>query len=153
MTYTRDEDESEQLDRNWNELLQELRVTQTGVQILTGFLLTLPFQARFTELSDEQRRVFLVLCLLSALTTGLLIAPVGLHRMLFRRRAKDQVIALAHRAAQAGLVFLCLVVSGVVYLVFDVVVGIVPAIVVGLTCLIVLGVLWFGVPALLRRED
>jgi hypothetical protein len=94
-----------------------------------------------------------VLCLLSALTTGLLIAPVGLHRMLFRRRAKDQVIALAHRAAQAGLVFLCLVVSGVVYLVFDVVVGIVPAIVVGLTCLIVLGVLWFGVPALLRRED
>jgi hypothetical protein len=152
MTYDRAEGEADQLDRNWTELLQELRVTQTGVQILTGFLLTLPFQSRFAELNTEQRRVFLVLSVLSALTTGLFIAPVGLHRMLFRRRLKDRVITLAHYAAQAGLGLLCLVVSGVVYLVFDVVVGFTPAVIVGVSSSIVLGMLWFGVPALMRRD-
>jgi len=90
MEYVRDENLVDQLDRNWDELLQELRVAQTGVQVLSGFLLTLPFQARFPEESVEQRYVFLILVLLTALTTGLLIAPVGLHRMLFRRRQRTR---------------------------------------------------------------
>src|SRR5690606_32068463 len=89
--YSRNETASERLDRNWNEILQETRVTQTGIQILTGFLLTVPFQQRFTELTEQQRMFYLGLVLLAAVTTGLVVAPVSLHRWLFRRRAKDQL--------------------------------------------------------------
>src|SRR4051795_12144025 len=82
----RDETELERLDRNWTDLLQELRVVQTGVQLLTGFLLTLPFQNRFVLLESYQRTAYLatVACAIGA--TGFLIAPVSLHRLLFRRQ-------------------------------------------------------------------
>src|SRR5690606_22121652 len=70
----RHETPTERLDRNWNEILQELRVTQTGIQILTGFLLTVPFQSRFADLTATQRVVYLVLVLLAAVTTGLMVA-------------------------------------------------------------------------------
>lgn len=93
----RRETPTERLDRNWNEILQELRVTQTGVQILTGFLLTVPFQQRFEELTGTQREIYLVLVVLAAITTGLMVAPVSLHRMLFRRRAKASLVAVADR--------------------------------------------------------
>src|SRR5674536_216271 len=85
----RRETPAERLDRNWNEILQELRVTQTGIQILTGFLLTVPFQQRFAELTADQRRIYLTLVVLASVTTGLLVAPVSLHRWLFRRGAKS----------------------------------------------------------------
>src|ERR1700758_3978433 len=81
----RDETEQERLDRNWNNLLQELRVVQTGVQLLTGFLLTLPFQQRFTVLSHTMQMVYLVTVGCSVGATVLLITPVGIHRLLFRR--------------------------------------------------------------------
>ena len=74
-TGDRHETETEGLDRNWNELLQELRVTQTGVQILAGFLLTLPFQQRFSALEDEQRTAYLVSLSSAVLATALLVAP------------------------------------------------------------------------------
>src|SRR5215212_2416243 len=83
---SRRETEMERMDRNWNELLQELRVTQTGVQILTGFLLTLPFQQRFTELDTFQVTVFCIAVLLSSTATALIVAPVSYHRLLFRQR-------------------------------------------------------------------
>src|SRR5665647_2260700 len=117
----RSETPAERLDRNWNEILQELRVTQTGIQILTGFLLTVPFQQRFTELTDDQRRIYLTLVVLAAVTTGLLVAPVSMHRWLFRRGAKSALVIEADRLMRVGLVFLAVVVSGVVLLVFDVV--------------------------------
>src|SRR3954471_17419414 len=75
------------LDRNWGDLLQELRVVQTGVQLLTGLLLTVPFQARFGDLTGPQRVLYLVVFSLSASSPGLLIAPVALHRALFRQHA------------------------------------------------------------------
>ena len=81
----RDETEAERLDRNWSSLLQELRVTQTGVQLLTGFLLTLPFQPRFTGLDGIMRTVYLVTVACSLGATVLLVAPVSMHRVLFRR--------------------------------------------------------------------
>ena len=117
----RDESPLERLDRNWNEILQELRVTQTGIQILTGFLLTVPFQQRFAALTADQRLIYLVLVILAAVTTALLVAPVSMHRMLFRRGAKSTLVTEADRLMRVGLVFLALVVSGVVLLVFDVV--------------------------------
>jgi len=115
--------EADRLDRNRNEILQELRVMQTGVQILSGFLLTVPFQQRFAQLSHGQRVLYLVLVLAAALTTALLIAPVSMHRMLFRRGQKERLVALANLSARAGLFSLSVVVSGVLLLVFDVVAG------------------------------
>ena len=119
----RDESPAEKLDRNWNELLQELRVVQTGVQILTGFLLTLPFQQRFLELSDFQRGIFLAAVLFAASATGLLVAPVSSHRLLFRRHEKDVLVGASDRLAKAGITMLGLAVTTVILLVFDVVVG------------------------------
>ena len=98
----RDETEAERLDRNWSSLLQELRVTQTGVQLLTGFLLTLPFQQRFTVLDATMRTVYLVTVACSIGSTVLLVAPVGMHRALFRRHRLDAIVSTSHACAIAG---------------------------------------------------
>ncbi|MDT0165839.1 DUF6328 family protein [Actinotalea sp. AC32] len=144
----------ERLDRNWGEILQELRVTQTGIQILTGFLLTVPFQSRFTDLGPEHKQLYLVLVLLAATTTALLVAPVSLHRQLFRRRAKSVLVTAADRLMRVGLVFLALTVSGVVLLVFDVVVDRTAALWAAGSLLTVLVGAWFALPVLLgRRSD
>lgn len=149
----RHETPTERLDRNWNEILQELRVTQTGIQILTGFLLTVPFQQRFTELSAQQRDFYLVLVLLAAVTTGLMVAPVSLHRILFRRRAKSALVTQADRLMRVGLVFLALTVSGVVLLVFDVVTTRPIALTAALLLLAGLVAAWFVLPTVLGRAS
>ena len=117
----RDETPLERLDRNWDELLQELRVVQTGVQILAGFLLTLPFQQRFTEIEDLNRVVYLVAFGLAVVATAFLVAPVSAHRLLFRKGEKAALVALANRCARVGLVALALAVSAVAFVIFDVV--------------------------------
>ncbi|MBO1754803.1 DUF6328 family protein [Allobranchiibius sp. CTAmp26] len=119
----RGETPTERMDRNWEELLQELRVTQTGVQILAGFLLTLPFQQRFGELDRLERGEYAaaVVCAVSA--TILLIAPVSSHRLLFRRHEKDVLVTLASRLAKAGLAALAATIVLVVLLVFSLLVG------------------------------
>src|SRR5438045_490072 len=99
----RDETELERLDRNWNDILQELRVVQTGVQLLTGFLLTLPFQQRFTTLSRAERGLYLAAVAVSILATGFLQAPVSVHRALFRRHRRREQVLLAHRLAIIGI--------------------------------------------------
>jgi Family of unknown function (DUF6328) len=126
MTTSRDQGDQpseETLTRNWNELLQELRVTQTGVQILTGFLLTVPFSNRFEDLTSFQRNVYLAVLAGSVLTTGLVVAPVAMHRVLFRQRRRELLVESGNRFAMAGLAMLAVTVSGVVLLVVDVVVG------------------------------
>ncbi|WP_213814078.1 DUF6328 family protein [Glaciihabitans sp. dw_435] len=142
----RDESETERLDRNWNEMLQELRVAQTGTQILTGFLLTLPFQQRFTELDSFQLDVYLVLVVLAALSTGLGLAPVSLHRVLFRRRAKAQIVGVTDALLRATLAGIGLLLSGTSLLIFDVVVGRTAGIVAGGTALVVAALLWVVLP-------
>jgi hypothetical protein len=119
----RDETPEERADRNWSEVLQELRVLQTGTQILTGFLLALAFQPAFSDLNDSQRFVYLVLVVLSALSAVIALAPVALHRVLFRQRAKLQVVAYGHAALMTALLTVSLLLVGVVAFVFDVVVG------------------------------
>ncbi|RJK93883.1 amine oxidase [Vallicoccus soli] len=111
------------LDRNLNELLQELRVAQTGVQILFAFLLTLPFNARFDGTTEVQRVAYVVTLLLSAAATGTLIAPVAFHRLVFRRGKREELVRVANTLAVVGLGLLLLAVSGAVFLVVDVVVG------------------------------
>jgi len=149
----RDESESERLDRNWNEILQELRVTQTGTQILTGFLLTLAFQQRFTDLDTFQVDVYLVLVVLAALSTGLALAPVSLHRALFRKRAKKQIVKLADIFLRTTLAGVALVLSGTTLLIFDVVAGRTAGVVAGGCALVVTAVLWMLLPYLVRPRD
>src|SRR4051794_12317223 len=141
-----DEDEHERLNRNFNELLQELRVTQTGVQILTGFLLTLPFTDRFKALDGLQKGVYLGVLVGSVVATGLIIAPVAFHRMLFRQGKRPWLVRNANRAARGGLLALALTTSGVVWLVFDLVTNRTAAHVAGACSLVFFTVLWAAVP-------
>ncbi|HWH99664.1 MAG TPA: DUF6328 family protein [Propionibacteriaceae bacterium] len=116
----RDESQDERMDRNWNEMLQELRVTQTGTQILTGFLLAIAFQNRFEDLTTFQHRVYLILVLAAVTTTALGLAPVSLHRELFRQHAKGVVVKIAHVLLRLTLLGVGLVLVGTVLLIFDV---------------------------------
>jgi hypothetical protein len=116
----RDETTNQRMDRNWNEILQELRVTQTGTQILTGFLLTLAFQPKFAELDGFQRTVYLVLVAAAGLTTALGLAPVLLHRELFRRQMKQVLVRTADVFLRAALAGIAVVLAGTQLLVFDV---------------------------------
>lgn len=118
----RDESQNERMDRNWNEILQELRVTQTGTQIFTGFLLTIAFQTRFDELTTFQLRVYLVLVMAAVLTTALGLAPVNLHRGLFREGAKVTVVQTAHIIMRITLAGVAVMLIGTVLLIFDLVV-------------------------------
>ena len=147
----RRETPDERSDRNWNELLQELRVTQTGVQILTGFLLTMPFQQRFTDLDDYQHDLFLVLVLLSVLTTALIVAPVSLHRIMFGKHLKSELVHSADRLARAGLVTLSLTIAGAAMLVFDVVAGRTAGWIVGIAVQVLLAICWLVYPLRLAR--
>ncbi|QNI08925.1 hypothetical protein GAN17_23750 [Mycobacterium kubicae] len=149
----RGETELQRLDRNWTSLLQELRVVQTGVQLLTGFLLTLPFQQRFDILGDDMRVVYLVTVGCSVAATLLLIAPVGMHRLLFRRHRLAVLVSAAHRCAYAGLVLLGLALTGVTVIIFDGVAGSVAGVIAGVCALAMFAVFWLVVPLLLRTRD
>ncbi|MDQ7993013.1 MAG: DUF6328 family protein [Propionicimonas sp.] len=149
----RDERPAERLDRNWSELLQELRVTQTGIQILSGFLLTLPFQARFAELDPVLVAVFLAAVVLGTLATCVIVAPVTAHRLLFRRHAKDVLVSAGDLMAKAGLALLALAVTMVVALVFGFVLDPVAGLVAGAVALAGFVLLWVVVPFLLTRRE
>ncbi|MGE2714761.1 DUF6328 family protein [Mycolicibacterium litorale] len=149
----RNETETERLDRNWASLLQELRVAQTGVQVLTGFLLILPFQERFTELDAGARLVYLLTVAASIGSTVLLVAPVGMHRMLFRRHRLDVLVASSHRFAIAGLLLLGLALTGVAAIIFDAVLGATAAWSAGAVTLFALAFSWFWHPLRRRRDN
>ncbi len=117
----RDETPAERLDRNLEELLQELRVAQNGVQILFAFLLTMPFQQRFAGLSSFERDLYVVTLVLSALAVTLLIAPVSFHRIVFRLGLKGPLVEAADLLAKLGLLALAASMTCAVLLVLDVV--------------------------------
>jgi len=150
----RDESEEERLDRKWNDLLQELRVMQTGAQLTAGFLLTLPFQQTFADLDSFATTLYLVLVLLAALTTALVMTPVAIHRRLSGKHIKERVVDSAHRLVYAVLTCLALLVSGMVLLIFDVVVDRSAALVASGATLLVIVVLLVGLPVrLVSGED
>src|SRR6476620_6388863 len=148
----RAETEAERLDRNWSSLLQELRVTQTGVQLLTGFLLTLPFQQRFTALDGTMRAVYLLTVACSLGATVLLVAPVGMHRALFRRHRLDAIVSASHICAIAGLILLGMALTGVAVVIFDTVIGREGALIAGGCTMAAFVGLWFLMPLPLRRH-
>jgi hypothetical protein len=147
----RDESEEERNDRNLAELLQELRVAGLGVQVLFGFLLSLPFTNRFDRLSQGQRELYLGTLVLAAVATALLLGPVAYHRLVFRRGQKEGLVRAANVMAVAGLAAVGLAVSAAVLLVTGYVTsglaaGLITAFV---TCLF--GLLWFAFPLARRR--
>ncbi len=148
----RNETEIQRLDRNWNSLLQELRVVQTGVQLLTGFLLTLPFQQRFDVLAPPMRDIYLATVGLSVGATVLLIAPVSIHRLLFRRHRLQVLVSAAHRCAYAGLALLGMALTGVTIIVFAAVSGHNAAFVAGACALVMFTFFWWVLPLLLRTR-
>ena len=148
----RDETEAQRLDRNWSSLLQELRVAQTGVQLLTGFLLILPFQPRFAQLDATMRTAYLVTVGCSIGATVLLVAPVSMHRLLFRRHRLKTLVAVSHNYAIAGTLLLGTALSGVAVIIFDAVVGRTGAWIAGGCTLVALVAFWYVMP-LLGRSD
>lgn len=148
----RDESRAERMDRNWAELLQELRVLQTGVQLLAGFLLTLPFQARFETLDDYQIRLYLANVVLAALTTATILLPVSVHRRLFRQGLKATLVASADTIAKFSLAGVGLLSVGTTSLIFDVTAGRTAGVIAGVGLLAVLVLLLVVVPAGLRRK-
>ncbi|BBZ41961.1 DUF6328 family protein [Mycobacterium conspicuum] len=149
----RGETEIERLDRNWNSLLQELRVVQTGVQLLTGFLLTLPFQQRFDVLSGHMRVLYLATVGCSVGATVLLIAPVATHRLLFRRHRLQVLVSAAHRFAYAGLALLGAALTGVTAIVFTAVAGRTPGLVAGVCAVALFALFWLLLPVSLRGRE
>lgn len=126
---------------------------QTGVQILTGFLLTVPFTPRFPQLDDHQRQLYLAILVTAVLTTLVIVAPVCYHRLLFRQGEREWLVAAAHVCALSGLGGLALVSGAVVFLVFDIVVGLTGALVAAAGIALASVGLWAVVPLSLRGRQ
>jgi hypothetical protein len=147
----RDETPDERADRNMVELLQELRVLQTGIQIVFAFLLGIPFAARFAQLSKAQQYVYVAALLLSVVSVAVLSAPVAIHRGLFRLGMKERIVILSTRCARLGMLLLSLSLDCAVFLVIDVVIGrAAAAVVTGCVAAAFLG-LWFVFPWSMRK--
>jgi Family of unknown function (DUF6328) len=142
----RDESESERLDRNLSELLQELRVALPGVQVLFAFLLAVPFQQGFNSISPFQERVYFATLLLTAISAVLLISPSAYHRMTFRMQQKDDLLFLANKLAIAGLAALALAMTGAIMLITDVIFGSTAMAVTSAASLLVFVLFWFALP-------
>jgi hypothetical protein len=140
------------LERNWSEILQELRVLQTGTQILTGFLLAMAFQSRFQSLSRGQVAIYLVLVAFSVLAAVLALAPVALHRALFRRHAKVFLVRAANLILRLALVVVGITLSGIILLIFDVVAGPVAGTVAGVATALICTIAWLALPLIARRH-
>jgi hypothetical protein len=149
----RDETETERLDRNWDEILQETRVVQTGTQILMGFLLAIAFQQRFAELDGYQVAVYLVLVGFAVLATILALTPVSMHRSLFRRRAKKRLVETGNRLLLGTLATVLVTLAGTALLIFDIVAGHPAGFAAGAAVLVVGGAVWFALPAFSRLRS
>jgi len=116
----REETDRERLDRQLNQLLNELRVAMPGVQVLFAFLLAVPFQQRFAQVTDFQRDVYFVTLLAAAVASALFIAPTAYHRLMFQARDKPRLVALSSKFALGGLLALAIAINGALLLVTDV---------------------------------
>jgi high-affinity Fe2+/Pb2+ permease len=146
----REESESERLDRNLSELLQELRVALPGVQVLFAFLLAVPFQQNFTKITPFQEKVYFATLILTAASAILLISPTAYHRMTFRMQQKDDLVFLANRLTIAGLALLALAMTGAIMLITDVLFGTAATVVTAAATLAAFAAFWYLLP--LRRR-
>ncbi|MEU7479944.1 DUF6328 family protein [Lentzea sp. NPDC042327] len=148
-----EESDQHRLARNVNELLQELRVAQAGVQILFGFLLSIAFTDKYSTVGAYVRVTHLVTVLCAAIAVAFLTAPAAWHRVLFRQGRREDVVSSGNTFALAGLGFLALAMTGTVLLLAEVVVGGWPAILVGAVAFLVFAGLWFAWPFASRSAE
>ena len=134
------------INRNWTELVQELRATQVGVQVLIGFLLALPYTDKFATLGHFEKAAYLVVLSTAVAATGAVLAPIAYHRILFRRGVRPWLVETANRIARAGLVLAALSMCGVVFLAFDLVAGSAAGILASVVAFGSYVVLWLIVP-------
>jgi hypothetical protein len=149
----RDETVAQRLDRNYGELLQELRVAQVGVQILFASLLTVVFTNRFPSISSFQRGTYVVTLLAAAGATALLVAPVAFHRIVFRHNQKDDLVLVSHRMALAGLACLLVALVGVVLFILEEVLGQTAAVWFTVAVAAVFVLLWLVIPLVSRTRE
>ncbi|MFC9179538.1 MULTISPECIES: DUF6328 family protein [Streptomyces] len=143
----------ERVNRRWNEVLQETRVAQTGVQILFGFLLSVAFTPLFRDLGLFDRIVYVATVVSGASATACLIAPVSIHRFLSGQRMKDEMVEVAGRLMIAGMVLLALTIGGTLLLILRVVVpGILAEILVG-AVMLWFALCWYALPMALRHRS
>jgi hypothetical protein len=134
------------INRNWTELVQELRAIQVGVQVLIGFLLAVPYTDRFATLDDFAKAAYLVVLSLAVAATAAVLAPLAYHRILFRRALRPWLVETANTIARAGLVLAALSMCGVVFLAFDLAVGTGAGVAASLVAAAGYVVLWLVVP-------
>ena len=137
---------AETINRNWTELVQELRSTQTGVQVLTGFLLAVPFTDKFDDLDRVERTAYLLVLSGAVAATAAILSPIAYHRILFRRGRRPWLVETANQVARAGLVLTALMTCGVVFLSFDLAVGRTAGVLASTTALLGYLILWVVVP-------
>ena len=134
------------INRNWTELVQELRSTQTGVQVLTGFLLTVPFSDKFDELDRVELTAYLMVLSGAVAATAAILSPIAYHRILFRKRRRPWLVATANRVARVGLVIVAFTTCGVVFLTFDLALNRTAGVIAALVAVVGYLVTWVGVP-------
>ena len=146
----REESEGERLDRNLAELLQELRVALPGVQVLFAFLLAVPFQQNFTEITPFEEKVYFLTLICTAISAALLISPTAYHRLTFHLQQKKELVYVSNRLSIAGLGFLALAMTGAIVLITDVLFGAVATVAFGVAAAAMFIALWGALP--LRRR-
>lgn len=147
----RNETAAEKMDRLWNDILQELRVMQTGAQLFAGFLLTLPFQSTFKDLDRFGKGLYLTLVALAVVTTALVMTAIATHQRLTGRHVKDRVVAVGRNVIRGVVLLLALILVGITVFVFDLVVDRTAALAAGAVAAVILTVLLVVVPEWLRR--
>jgi hypothetical protein len=148
----RDESEAERADRNLTELLGELRVALPGVQVLFAFLLIVPFNQRFADVTEFQEKVYFGTLICAALASALLIAPSMHHRIEFRRQDKDHLVRIANRLTIAGLTLMALGMVGVMVLITDFLFSAAATAIVAGALALVFAWLWYVMPLRRLRE-
>jgi hypothetical protein len=142
----RDETEEERLDRNLAELLQELRVALPGVQVLFAFLLAVPFQQGFENITSFQKDVYFATLMCTAISAVMLISPTAYHRITFRYQQKRRLVFYSNRFSIIGLIFLALAMTGAIMLITDVLFGTTMTIIATTVAVFFFGFFWFGLP-------
>lgn len=153
LAYQRDgETSGERLDRHWNELLQELRLVQTGTQILFAFLLGIAFQNQFHTTDGFTHAIYACTLTAAALAVVLFLAPVAFHRVLYQQGLRDRLVVIADRLARGGMAFLVAAICGGLLIALDVVLprGAAAAVVGGV--LLWFLAFWLVIPAYVRHK-
>jgi Family of unknown function (DUF6328) len=148
-----EETKKERLERELNELLQELRVALPGVQVLFAFLLTVAFSQQFPRLTDLQRNVYFATFLMTAVTTAMFIAPTSYHRIRWREHDKEKMLVTSTHLVLWGTVFLALAITGTVFLITDVMFGLGPAAIAAGAITGLLAWFWFGLPLVRKLSE